>query len=191
MSSNSTLTQELISPAVSSYLKIPQEIIYLIIDEVYSTDGIKPLRGLSILSKQWHKRSQQHMFKDYYHLYLFKMKRIQESNTFKTNDASALPQQPYTVFSAIQKLFIDAEEISVPETCLEILQLFTNVTTLRIYEWHFQKFDTYYITKLLSHFGTTVTTLELLNCHANSEVLILLTSLFPYVSSLQVYSSPY
>ena len=186
MSSNSALPQELISPTMSSNLQIPQEIIDLIIDEVYSTDGIESLKAVSLVSKQWRERSQQHMFKEY-HLRLFKMKKIQESNTFKTNNVSTLPQKPYTVFSAVQKLSIDAKEIAIPETSLEILQLFTNVTTLRISGWYFQKFDTHHITNLLSHFGTTVTTLELLNCCANSEVFIFLTSLFHHVSNLQVY----
>lgn len=151
---------------MSTISQIPQG--HINIDEVYSTDGIESLNGLSTVSTGE---------------YRLDLKGIQDSNTSQTDDALALPQQTYYMLSAARKLTIANGDHG---QCPKILPFFTNVTTFTIQGWRFQEYDTRKIKDLLSHFGTTVTTLELLGCYANSEVLIFLTTLFPHVKSLRV-----
>lgn len=84
-------------------------------------------------------------------------------------------------------LHLLAGEITSPmDQALDILPLFTKVTYLEIEGWDFQKFNSNSIEQLLGHFYKTVTALMLVDCRANSEVLIYLTSRFPLVENLWV-----
>ena len=125
------------------------------------------------------------MFKEFF-LEHSSIKKLQESITSKTNGPSASrPQLPYDLFSTVQKLFVT--ETTQLRECPEILQFFTNVTTLSILEWELHTFNTTHdIINYIGHFGTTVTTVEIVKCYADSEALIFSISLFPHIERLQV-----
>lgn len=161
---------------------LPLDILNLIADTIYSADGPKHLKPLSLTSKKFCLLSQPRMFKKF-SLDLPKMKQIYED----TGDRSRL-QFP-TALSYVQKLSVEALEASsspVNRKYLEVLWLFTQVIYLRIYNWYFQDFDEQHITRLLGHFGTTVTQLKLLEGFFDSEVLIFITSAFPLLNDLCV-----
>jgi hypothetical protein len=166
---------------------LPQELLELIIDDVYTYHGTAPLKTLSRVSKAWRPRSQNNIFTKFT-LNCATMRRINsETTTEATEDTSQ--QRPPTVFSYVRNLHIIARQITSPENdegYLQVLRLFTDVTSLRILDWDFREFETQHITRFLSHFGATVRTLELHECYVDSEVLIFLTSSFPFVENLEV-----
>ena len=167
---------------------LPQELIELIIDDVYKSYGTAPVKCLSIVSRAWRPRSQNNIFKKFI-LDCATMRRIRSETTPEaTEDTSQQP--PSIVFSYVRKLHIVARQVASPAETdgeyLEVLQLFTNVTSLRILDWDFREFETQHITRFLSHFGATVHTLKIHECYVDSEVLIVLMSLFPSVDNLEI-----
>ena len=166
---------------------LPQELLELIIDDVYMSHGTLPLKTLSRVSRAWRPRSQNNIFKKFI-LDCATMKRIHSESTAEaTEDTSQQP--PSIVFSYVRKLHIIAGQITPSEDDeehLQVLQLFTNVTSLRILDWDFREFEAQDVARFLNHFGATVRTLKLHECYVDSEVLIFLTSSFPCVENLEV-----
>jgi len=170
---------------------LPQELLDLIIDATYTSNGTTPLETLSRVSRSWRPRSQHHIFKKL-RLDYVAMRRIHsEFETSETTENTTSSQQQPTVFSHVRKLRISARQITSPENepeghPLEILRFFTNVTSVRILDWDFREFETHHIARFLGHFGSTARTLKIRECYVDSEVLIFLTSLFPLVENLEV-----
>jgi hypothetical protein len=104
------------------FLSLPQELIDLIIDAIYLTNGATPLNKFSVVSKVWRGRSQHYLFKEFC-LDSFKMKRI-HPETSKTTDPVTLRQRPRNVLSALRYFLVDARGIAVPETYLKVLRFF-------------------------------------------------------------------
>ena len=118
-----------------------------------------------------------------YQLDLPEMKQIQ------SDIQSDIFNLKFFKFSSVRILEIKADEVQSPEDhgqYLETLRLFTQVTALSIKSWKFQRFESSHITEFLGHFGATVTALRLHKCSLDSEVLILLASLFPLVGDLRI-----
>ena len=169
-------------------IPLPQELIELIIDDVYKSNGTAPLKCLSRVSRAWRPRSQNNIFKKLL-LDCAMMKRIHSETTSETTEDTSQPS-PSIVFSYVRKLHIVAKHVASPAEAdgeyLEVLQLFTNVTSLRLLDWDFREFETQHITRFFSHFGATVHTLKIHECYVDSEVLIVLMSLFPSVDNLEI-----
>jgi len=166
---------------------LPQELLELIIDAVSTSNGITPLKTLSRVSKAWRPRSQNNIFKKLI-LNCATLTRIRSETVNETTECTS-QQRPPIVFSYVRKLRIVARQVTSPEDdgeYLEVLRFFTNVTSLRILDWDFREFETQHVTRFLAHFGSTVRTLRLRECHVDSEVLIFLISLFPSVNKLEV-----
>lgn len=166
---------------------LPQELLELIIDDVCTLSGTASLKTLSRVSRAWRPRSQNNIFKTLI-LDCAAMRRIHSETAAEATEGTS-QQQPPIVFSYVRKLHIIARQVASPENdeeYLDILRLFTNVTSLRILDWDFREFETQHITRFLSHFGATVQTLKLHECYVDSEVLIFLTSSFPLIENLEV-----
>ena len=169
-----------------------QDILEVIFDTIQASDGTAPLKILSLVCREWCTRSQRRIFREL-HLDPRKMQQI-HSETFKASDLVGTTRNmlqqpsPFALFH-VQDLHVDARKITPRGPWgkyLDILPLFTNVTSLRLTNWYFQYFESHNITDFLCHFGPTVTTLELHECFFNSAVLTLLTPLFPHVDNLLV-----
>lgn len=166
---------------------LPWDIIDLIIDSTYYSDGPEPLKTLSLVSREWRPHSQRCIFNDF-SLNVQMMRKIYAESTDASETTGNTPRsQPLTVLSYVRNLYIEARGITPKEPgAAYILQSFTGVTFLEITNWHFQDFESRHIIDFLSHFGATVTTLKLLEDFCDSEVLIYLTSLFPLVRDLWI-----
>ena len=167
---------------------LPQELLELIVDDVYASGGTDPLKRLSRISKAWRPRSQNHIFRKFT-LNCATMRRIHSETTATAAKDTDTSQRPPIVFSYVRKLRIVARQITSPENdeeYLQVLPFFTNVTSLRILDWDFREFETQHINRFLSHFGATVRTLKLQECYVDSEVLIFLMSSFPLVDNLEI-----
>jgi hypothetical protein len=161
---------------------LPLDIFNLIVDEIYSSNGVELLKTLSIVSKELRLLSQLRIFRNF-NLLSSNMERIYD----ETRGASQ--KQPPTVLSYVRHLEVEAIKASrsvAHRKYLEVLRLFTKVTSLHINNWYFQDFEQHNVTHLFGHFGATVTRLHLRESFFDSEVLISLTSLFPLVDDLLI-----
>ena len=184
----------LLDSAMAVVPQLPQELLDLIIDAFYTSNGTTPLKSLSLVSRAWRPRSQSNLFLKFI-LDCHLMKKILPAtcnDTLETME-SVSPTKIPTVFSYVRKLRVTVPDAISPENdgdYLKALQLFNNVTSLRILYWNFQEFDADHLTDFLGHFGATVRTLKLRDCQHDSEVLIFLASLFPNLNDFEIDPHP-
>ena len=158
---------------------LPNDVLDLIIDTSYSSDGLEPLKALSLVSKDLCLLSRPLIFRRF-SLDFHKMEQIHDYYI------GGGPRQSFpSPLSSVRRLRVDILYTS-SQSCLEALRFFTEVTHLRIYNWYFQDFGRHDVTHLLGHFGETVTRLKLKECFFDSKVLLFLISMFPLLDNLYV-----
>ena len=144
------------------------------------TPNKRVLASLSMVARAWRGRSQKH---------LFCVLDLQKPPSTDLTEADLAYLGP--VFSFTRELEINGRWEVFSRFDLvtaAFLRCFRNLETLSLTEWDSWRFTAEQLSTCFSHFGETVIDLKLEGA-ASSESLIVITSMFPRLLALQIYTT--
>jgi hypothetical protein len=164
---------------------LPREIIDEIIDQFGETDMSNEnrpynrhvLATLSMVARAWKERSQKHLFST------INLRKLSSMNLTESDLNELAP-----VLSLTKDLIIDGcweAPSQYDPTPTAFLRRFRNLESLFLANLFLTRFSSEQLSACFSHFGETVTHLELKG-EANSDALIYLTSMFPRLAVLYI-----